>query len=388
MYDLIRTMRPALQPCLLAALLAVLAACGRRADPPAATARPGDSVTLTERQAQQVAVLPSQWRAFDRRLDAVGYIDFDQDRLAQVSSPYQGRVRQVLVQVGDRVARGQLLFTVDSADLVQAESNLVAAAGVRALASHTLERARQLLDIQANARKDLEQAIADQQTAEASYRAARTALRLLGQTDAQIDRIATRRAIDGELRVTSPIAGRVAARAVAPGDWLQQGGAAPISVAADDALWMVAGVPEDEITEIHPGDPVSVRVEALPGLVLQGRVDLVGSSVDPITHRVQVRTVLHGADARLRPQMLASMEVRTAPPARVVTVPAEAVVREGDGTMTVYVTTDGRRFTRRPVALGRQQDGQDEIGSGLAAGERVAGSGALFLSNALALQSQ
>lgn len=388
MHDLIRTVRPALHPCLLAALLAALAACGRRADPPAAAARPGDSVTLTERQAQQVAVLPSQWRAFDRRLQAVGYIDFDQDRLAQVSSPYQGRVRQVLVQVGDRVARGQVLFTVDSADLTQAESNLVAATGMRALAGHTLERARHLFDIQANAGKDLEQAVADQQTAEANYRSARTALRLLGLTDAQIDRIAARRAIDGELRVTSPIAGRVATRAVAPGDWLQQGGAAPISVAADDALWMVATVPEDEIAQIRPGDPASVRVDALRGLTLQGRVDLVGSSVDPATHRVQVRTVLHGADARLRPQMLASMEVRTAPPVQAVAVPADAVVREGDGTMTVYVTTDGRRFTRRPVELGRQQDGQDEIVAGLAAGERVAGTGALFLSNALALQSQ
>jgi cobalt-zinc-cadmium efflux system membrane fusion protein len=54
--------------------------------------------------------------------------------------------------------------------------------------------------------------------------------------------------------------------------------------------------------------------------------------------------------------------------------------------MEVFVTRDGHRFTRRPVKLGAQQDGLDQILDGAAAGEQVATDGALFLANELALQ--
>jgi cobalt-zinc-cadmium efflux system membrane fusion protein len=62
-------------------------------------------------------------------------------------------------------------------------------------------------------------------------------------------------------------------------------------------------------------------------------------------------------------------------------VPADGVVREGDGTMVVWVTTDRRRFSRRAVKTGMQHDGYVQIVDGLKAGELVATEGALFLSN-------
>jgi cobalt-zinc-cadmium efflux system membrane fusion protein len=65
-------------------------------------------------------------------------------------------------------------------------------------------------------------------------------------------------------------------------------------------------------------------------------------------------------------------------------VPVEAVVREGDGTMTVWVTTDRRRFVRRTVKVGiRQQGGWSQILGGLKADELVVTDGAVFLSNKL-----
>jgi membrane fusion protein, heavy metal efflux system len=63
-------------------------------------------------------------------------------------------------------------------------------------------------------------------------------------------------------------------------------------------------------------------------------------------------------------------------------VPDDGVVREGDGTMTVWVTTDRQRFERRTVRVGEQQGGYDQILGGLKAGELVAASGALFISTA------
>jgi cobalt-zinc-cadmium efflux system membrane fusion protein len=65
-------------------------------------------------------------------------------------------------------------------------------------------------------------------------------------------------------------------------------------------------------------------------------------------------------------------------------VPPESVVREGDGTMTVWVTTDRHRFTQRKVNIGLQRDGYDQVLDGLRPGELVVTDGAIFLDNMLA----
>jgi cobalt-zinc-cadmium efflux system membrane fusion protein len=72
-------------------------------------------------------------------------------------------------------------------------------------------------------------------------------------------------------------------------------------------------------------------------------------------------------------------------PVRSLAVPANAVVREGDGTMTVWMTSDGRRFMRRTVKVGLKQDGWDQILDGLQGDETVVTDGAVFISNKLLL---
>jgi cobalt-zinc-cadmium efflux system membrane fusion protein len=86
--------------------------------------------------------------------------------------------------------------------------------------------------------------------------------------------------------------------------------------------------------------------------------------------------------------MFANFLIRTGEPMRSVAVPYDGVVREGDGTMTVWVTADRRRFTQRPVKVGLLRDGHYQILEGLQPGELVATEGALFLSNALAIAAR
>jgi membrane fusion protein, heavy metal efflux system len=70
---------------------------------------------------------------------------------------------------------------------------------------------------------------------------------------------------------------------------------------------------------------------------------------------------------------------------RSLAVPVNGVVREGDGTMTVWVTVDGRHFAKRTVRIGLQQDGWVQILEGIQGGETVVTDGAVFLSNKLLL---
>ena len=117
-------------------------------------------------------------------------------------------------------------------------------------------------------------------------------------------------------------------------------------------------------------------------------VDPIGSTVDPITRRVLVRSEIGDPKHELRSGMCANFVIRTDQPMRSIAVPLDGVVREGDGTMTAWVTADRRRFTMRTVKIGLLRDGFYQILEGLQAGELVATEGALFLSNAVAIAAR
>jgi cobalt-zinc-cadmium efflux system membrane fusion protein len=347
------------------------------------TVSPKESVELTAAQLRAVSVQAVTERPFAPERETVGRIDFNQDMTVQVSSPYQGRIVQLLAATGDSVRKGQLLFTLDSPDLVQAESTLIAAAGVLRLTSSALERARGLYAIQGIAQKDYDQAASDQQAAEGGYKAARDAVRIFGKSEPEMDRIVERRRVDGQMPVPSPISGVVTARNAAPGTLVQPGATpAPYTVADLSTKWLLADVPEADLPTLRLGQAVDVRVLAYPGRVFRGHITNISESLDPNTHRATVRSQVSDQGDELRAQMFATFILHLGAPAPALAVPAEAVVREGDGTMSVWVTADQHRFTRRSVRTGQQQGGFDQILEGLKSGERVAATGALFISNA------
>ena len=111
---------------------------------------------------------------------------------------------------------------------------------------------------------------------------------------------------------------------------------------------------------------------------------MVGAAVDPQLHRGLVRAELDDPKHELLPGMFASFIIVTGEPARAVAVPLDAVVREGDGSMTVWLTADGHRFTRRAVKIGLRYAGYDQVLEGVRPGERMVTKGAVFLDNLVA----
>lgn len=364
---------------------------GARAAPgdvAAVARRDPDSVDLTDAQLTAVKVEPVEARDFPVEKQAVGSIDFNEDLAVQVFTPYPGRIIALFAEVGDDVKKGQTLFTIDSPDLLQAESTLIAAAGVLDFTTRNLARARDLYTTHAVSQHDLEQVVSDEQTAEGNLRAGRDAVRLFGKTDAEIDQIIKQRIADPMLVVPSPIDGRITARNAAPGLYVQPANPpAPYAVANIDTMWMVASVAETDSPAFRIGQQVQVRVGAFPGRVFDGTVTTIGATVDANTRRVLVRSTIKDPQHELRSGMFANFTISVGAPVRSPAIPAAGVVREGDGTMTVWVTADRRRFTRRTVRIGQGRDGYRQILEGVKGGELVATVGALFLSNTLATES-
>src|SRR5450631_925771 len=380
---------------LLAALIGVAQFSAKADDSPRANAGPdtgskpaapaqgsAETVELSDAQLGMISIGAASEHSFPIQTEAVGNIDFNEDMAAQVFPPYQGRIVKLFALLGDNVKRGQPLLTIESPDLIQAESGLIAAASVSELTTHVLERAKQLFEVQGMAEKDLQQAISDQQTAEGALKAARDAVAVFGKSELEIDRMVKTRTIDPFLVVPSPITGRVTARTAAPGDFVQPGNVpAPYSVADISRIWMNASVTESDMPHVRKGQQVHVSVMAFPGRVFDGEISMVGATVDSQLHRGLVRAEIEDPRHELLPGMFASFVIVTGAPVSAVAVPVDGIVREGDGSMTVWFATDAHHFKKGMVKVGLQHAGYDQILEGVGTGARIVTKGAVFLDN-------
>jgi cobalt-zinc-cadmium efflux system membrane fusion protein len=344
------------------------------------------AIELSESQVESLKIEKVVRKAFVQQKQAVGGIDFNQNRLVAVFPPYQGRIMSVSLNVGDAVEKDQALFTIDSPDLLTAQSNLITAAGALVLQNRNLARVKSLLKVGGASQQQVDQATSDQQAAEGALRSARDVLRIFGKTQEEIDKIVSDRIADSRFVVKSPLSGFVTGRAAVPGQLIQPGVApAPYVVADTSTMWMVANVVESDAPALRAGQLVKARVAAYPGRAFEGRITVLGPSLDPITRRQFVRIEVADPEHLLRAGMFASFAIRVGDPIESLAAPQSAVVREGDGTMTSWVTKDRRRFSRRVVKIGQRQGDDIQILDGLQLDDLVVAEGAIFLSNQAAI---
>ena len=353
------------------------------ADTPAKSSSSASEATLdlSTSQLNSIKIEPLGSYQFPVEKDAVGNIDFDEDLSVQVFPAYQGTILKTFGELGARVQKDQPLYTIKSPDLIQAESNLIGAAATFELTNKELLRVQGLGGI---AEREKEQATSDQQTAEGALKAARDAVLVFGKTNAEIDQMIASRKIDPALVVRSPIAGKITYKVAQPGFLVQPGNTpAPYSVADVAIKWMLANVSETDVPLFHLGQPVQVKVMAYPDHSFKGKVSKIYETVDSNTHRVTIRSEIADPHDELRPGMLANFVIRVHDPVEAAAIPANGVVREADGTMTAWVTTDRRRFEQRIVKIGLRNDDRVQVLEGLRRGELVVADGAVFLSNML-----
>ena len=339
------------------------------------------SLDLSPSQLNSIKIEAVGSYQFPVEKDAVGNIDFDEDLSVQVFPAYQGTILKTFGELGAMVQKDQPLYTIKSPDLIQAESNLIGAAATFDLTNKELVRVQGLGGI---AEREKEQATSDQQTAEGALKAGRDAVLVFGKTNAEIDQMIASRQIDPALVVRSPITGKITYKVAQPGFLVQPGNLpAPYSVADVAIKWMLANVSETEIPLFHLGQPVQVKVNAYPDHVFHGKVSKIYETVDPNTHRVTIRSEIADPHDELRPGMLANFVIRVQDPVEATAIPANGVVREADGTMTAWVTTDRHRFEQKIIKIGLRNDDRVQVLDGLRRGELVVTDNAVFLSNML-----
>jgi len=366
------------------------------AAPPPPPAKSADTVRTTLDQMHQLSIERVELYLFRTQKPAIGQIAFNEDLSTVVVTPFSGRVTRLIAKIGDAVKRGDALFEIDSPEVVQAQTDLIAAVQAvqkaksqLALAKRVLDRQTSLLAGRATSQREADQANADHAaaesdvaTAEGGLNAARNRLRVIvGRDAAEVERVERERIVNPLITVNAPIDGTVIARKVGPGQYVRSdAGDQLYSIADLSIMWLKANVPEVDIPLVRVGQELEVRVTAFPDRVFKARVTAIGAASDAATRRVVVRSEIPNPDGALRAEMFASFKIATGDGERAPAVPVDTVIWDGAQAI-VWVEREPMQFERRKVAVSLEQDGRLQIRDGLKAGELVVARGAIYIDN-------
>jgi membrane fusion protein, heavy metal efflux system len=330
----------------------------------------GTSSEIVAPDAKGIQTETARLTTIPEYLDLPAHIEPDPTRVVHVFAPAGGRIVEMKVRPWDHVEKDQVLATLESGDLARAVADYHKALVDNQVKQKALARAKDLLDHQAIAEKDFEQAQGDAKQAEAEAEAAREQVQVFGMDP---DHAST------QLVVRSPRAGSVLDIGAAPGEFSQALSApAPLATIADiTTIWALGDIYEQDLGSAKLGESAEVTLNAYPGQHWPGRVSVVSGAVDPNTRTLRVRVVLANGDGRIKPQMFGSIRIVRSSSAGIL-VPATAVIREGSDAY-MFVAKGSGHFERRAVKVGRTVDGRLEIVGGIQAGETIVSDGSLLL---------
>ncbi|MFI5309696.1 MAG: efflux RND transporter periplasmic adaptor subunit [Gemmatimonadales bacterium] len=377
---------PATLPAAAVAALAVLvvfaAGCTSKAPAVAeADAQKPATFRITDDQRKRLTIVTTAKETFRPMLEVTGTVAFDGDRSTQVLSPITGPVTKILVSLGAHVTEGQPLAMVSSPDFANAVAGYRKAEAEARNTQRLIKLNRQLFANDAIARADLDQSITDSTSAAADIEAAISQLRSLGVGEATIAAIREgKQAVPVEGAIVAPITGTVVEKLINPGELMQVAvGATPAFTIADlSTMWVFASVYGADVALVTAGERVDVIVDGALKPI-PAHVDYVAPIVDPGTKATSVRILAENRDQLLKRDLFVRMIIHSETATSGILVPAAAVLRDDDNLPFVLIAGADGSFLRRRVTLGHRVGDKYELRTGVTAGEKVVGDGALFI---------
>lgn len=303
----------------------------------------GTVVEIDPRMAQNLGMRTAEVKTgtFWQRVDAVGSVAVDENRIAVVEARAAGWVERLNVRaVGDTVRAGQVVAGIYSPEVLAAQEELALA---RKLNDPTL------------------------------IEAAQTRLKLLnaGSKAQRQDAI------------VAPQAGVVTELMVRQGAQVTPG--MPLMKLADlSRVWILVEVPETQAAWVAMGKSAEARLKGLPGKVFEGTVDYVYPLLDTQTRTLRARLAFDNADGALKPGMYAEVTVFGGARREATLVPSEAVIRTGTRSVVLVAEAEGR-YRPVEVTLGAERDNQIVVMAGLEPGQQVVVSGQFLIDSEASL---
>ena len=312
----------------------------------------GNTATTQQAAAPVVSVVTAT--AEDVELNTTFTSNVEPYATNNIVSQTAGRIVSINVEVGDKVRKGQLLAKMDDVNLAKTRMQYVND-------STELSRLTELYKIGA--------------VSQADYDLAKLSLEI------------TKKTYNNLLENTylrSPINGVVTARNYDKGDMYSM--TQPIFVVEQIVpVKMLINISESYFTQVHQGMEFDVEVDAYPGEVFKGTINLIYPTISSTTHTFPVEVVVANADQRLRPGMFARVTACFGVNHHVVVPDVAVVKQQGSGEHFIYVLNADNTVTYTKVELGRRLGSRYEILSGINEGDIIVTEGQARLKNGTAV---
>ncbi len=320
-------------------------------------------------------------RRVETALALTGEVQFDERRVAHVSSQAGGIVQKVHVTLGDKIKRGQPLVELESVTVGEAQDAYLEARALLTLAQRTFERQAKLRQERISSEKEYLQAKQELDAAQIRITGAAGKLTRLGMDAASVTAL-SQKDVRGRLILRAPADGVVLLMHAVPGEVIKTEESL-ITVGDSSALWVWANVYERDVAVVRRAQAqkalaARVAVKGYPGQEFAGTVDFISPAMEESSRTVKVRIEVGNPDGRLLAGMFADVKVFLPGHDEALVVPTGAIL-EDEGRSFLFLHHHGDYYVRRPVTPGRTWDGWVEVKQGLSGGESVVTDGAFLM---------
>jgi cobalt-zinc-cadmium efflux system membrane fusion protein len=346
-----------------------------------------------------IAVVEVQERVLADPIELTGVVMPDEARVGHILPLAQGVVEQIFVKLGDRVEKGQPLVELDNVEMgelaaqhLRASAQLQTANAKLGVARRSLERAENLLKVEAISQRECDERRAQYDEAQAEVAGGKAELlqidqklRRFGLTYEAIQRLSnTSGASEMPLSrniVRAPFSGIITKFNVAPGE-LVTPDKEIFALVDPSSVWVIADVYQKDIGRTTNTGRCEVTASSYPETKFIGTVGDISDLLDPESRTAKLRCVVANRDGRLKLDMFAEVTIPSKKNRTGLVVPSIAV-QQVENERVIFVQTDATHFERREVELGTATSKWVEIRSGLRKGEKVAAEGAFYIKSVL-----
>lgn len=307
---------------------------------------------------------------FSAAFSAVGTVRPVSGKLAEIATPFAGRIFKTYVRLGQKVGAGSPVFEFSSSELYDATKAYFVAQSANELAQRVYTRQKELAANGVAAQKDLEQAQNDAMVASQEFEQAKATLNIFNIDLASLK-------MGQPSKVVSPISGEVIQSNVTIGSYVKED-AGPLVVIADlSRVWVAAQVKEQFSEAVKQGDSVQVVSNANPGKIISGTVYYISEMLDEETRAVEVIIECNNTDKALKLGMFCDVGFPGFP-AKAIILPSTAIMKEQDNDYVLIELAKGK-YLRRVVESATVGQDKVQIKSGLQVGENVVVQGGIYL---------
>ena len=303
-----------------------------------------------------------------------GEVSFDENKVVKVFPTSSGQVIEVKVSLGDKVAKGQTLAVIRSADVAGSYTDLSATKSDLSIAKRQLEQAEYLYKNGISSERDYTEAKENYNKAVSANSKIKQQIAINGGGNTSAS---------GTLVIKAPGSGYVVEKNISAGNFIRPDNSSSLFTISDmKDVWIWANVFETDIAKVKKGYDAKITTLAYPDKVFNGKIDEISSVLDPDNKVMKVRVSLNNSDMLLKPEMFTNVLITNSEGTNSVAIPASAVIFDSSKNFVV-VYNSKCDMQVRPVTVIKTVDDVTYVSSGLKPGDKVVSKSQLLLYNAL-----